>query len=41
MTVDLVLIILAGICGVALIIDNSSRPWAGLGIIALAVALLV
>lgn len=40
MTVHIVLIIAAGLCGVGAIID-ANRPWAGLGILALAVALLV
>lgn len=41
MTVHLILALLAGLCGVAAILDNSPRPWAGLGILALAVALLL
>lgn len=40
MSIDLILTILAGVCGVAAIVDRD-HPWAGIGVLVLAIALVV
>lgn len=41
MSLHIVVILLAGVCGVAALIDSHPRPWAGLGVLLLAIALVL